>query len=114
MEEVLFRRFAVPYIQRTKFVFVTILNIQTMKKYFFGGLCTSSTSGKGMCVAVFILLISVSGFSQSWISKNDSSSVVFKKWEVSLDLKPVFRADQPFKIFIAKNLTERSAIRFGH
>ena len=83
-----------------------------MKKYFFGGLCTSSTSGKGMSVAIFILMLSVSGFSQSGQSVKDSS-LAFKKWEVSLDLKPVFRSDQPFKLFIAKNLTERSAIRFG-
>ena len=83
-----------------------------MKKYFFGGLCTSSTSGKGMCVAICILMFSCLGFSQSGRSVKDSS-VTFKKWEVSLDLKPVFRSDQPFKLFIAKNLSERSSIRFG-
>ena len=68
-------------------------------------LCQSVASVTLLCISLYF---SVTVRAQ--LEKQDST---FKKWEVSFDLKPLFRSDQPYNVFIARNLTEKTSIRLG-
>ncbi len=57
-----------------------------------------------------IALCAFSDFAFAQTALQDSS---FHQWEVSVDLKPLFRQDQPYTLSVKKYLTERKAIRFA-
>ncbi len=81
-----------------------------MKKFFFR-LFTSAV--KGMPVAVCIELFSVSVLAQNSSLVNKPDSIPFHKWEVSLDVKPLFRSDAPYNIMAKWHFSERGALRLG-
>ena len=65
-----------------------------------------------LIASVTLLFVSLY-FSATIKAQSEKQDSAFKKWEVSFDLKPLFRSDQPYNVFIARNLTERKAIRVG-
>ena len=67
---------------------------------------------KGIYIALFVFLFVDFSFSQV-VPVNKDSSVVFKKWEVGLYLKPLFRSDAPYNIMAKWHFTEHKALRFG-
>lgn len=81
-----------------------------MKKFSFC-LCTSAV--KGMHTAVCIVLFSVSVLAQNTTLISKPDSMPFKKWEVSLDVKPLFRSDASYNIMAKWHFSERSALRMG-
>ena len=64
---------------------------------------------KGIYACVLLIFITSSSFAQ--VTKKDTST--FNKWEVSLDLKPLFRKDEPYNLFVKRYLTERKVVRLG-
>lgn len=81
-----------------------------MKKFFFR-LCTSAV--KSMHTAVCIVLFSVSVLAQNSFLVNKPDSMPFHKWEVSLDVKPLFRSDAPYNIISKWHFSEKQALRLG-
>lgn len=81
-----------------------------MKKFFFR-LHTSAV--KSMHAAFCIVLFSVSVLAQNSSSINKPDSIPFHKWEVSLDVKPLFRNDAPYNIIGKWHFSERGALRLG-
>ena len=75
-------------------------------------LCASTPSVKGIYTALFILILSTSAFAQIEL-KDTTYSVPFHKWEIGFDLKPLFRSDEPYNIFIKRYLKESRALRLG-
>ena len=67
-------------------------------------------SVKGIYLAIFLtLIITSSAFAQQ--AKEDKTAPT--RWEVSLDLKPLFRKDEPYSLFVKRYLTEKKAVRVG-
>ena len=81
-----------------------------MKKFFFR-LCTSAV--KSMHTAVCIVLFSVSVLAQNSFLANKLDSMPFHKWEVSLDVKPLFRSDAPYNLMAKWHFSEHGALRLG-
>ena len=74
-------------------------------------LCASTPSVKGIYTALFILILSTSAFAQFEL-KDTTHNIPFHKWEVSVDLKPLFRSDEPYNLFVKRYLTETKVLRF--
>ena len=70
---------------------------------------TTPSVFKGIYIVFLLILITSYSFAQ--VTKKDTST--FNKWEVSLDLKPLFRKDESYNLFIKRYLTERKVIRLG-
>lgn len=75
-------------------------------------LLRDAPSVKGIYTALFILILSTSAFAQFEL-KDTSTAVPFHKWEVSFDLKPLFRSDEPYNILTKWHFTEKKAVRLG-
>ena len=89
-----------------------------MKKFLLT-LCVSTPSVKpslltvkGIYTALFILILTTTASAQIEL-KDNTTAVPFHKWEVGVDLKPLFRSDEPYNIFVKRYLTERQALRLG-
>ncbi len=89
-----------------------------MKKFLLT-LCASTPSVtpslltvKGIYTSLFILILSTSAFAQFEL-KDTTHSVPFHKWEISVDLKPLFRSDEPYNVMAKWHFTDRKALRFG-
>ena len=83
-----------------------------MKKFISMG-CTSTPSVKGIYTALFILVLSVPMFAQVEMKNDNTTAVPFYKWEVGVDLKPLFRQDEPYNLLAKWHFTERKALRLG-
>jgi hypothetical protein len=79
-----------------------------MKKLFSASGFTPSVF-KGIYIVFLLILSTSSSFAQ--VAKKDTTS--FNKWEVSVDLKPLFRKDEPYNLFVKRYLTERKVVRLG-
>ena len=64
---------------------------------------------KGIYIVFLLILSTSSSFAQ--VVKKDTST--FNKWEISLDLKPLFRKDEPYNVFVKRHLTKRKSLRIG-
>ena len=82
-----------------------------MKKFLLT-LCVSTPSVKGIYTALFILILTTTATAQIEL-KDNINDIPYHKWEVSVDLKPLFRKDEPYNIFVKRYLTERKALRLG-
>ena len=67
---------------------------------------------KGIYTALFILILTTTASAQIEL-KDNTAAVPFYKWEVGLDLKPLFRSDEPYNVMAKWHFTERKALRFG-
>ncbi len=81
-----------------------------MKKFLLT-LCVSTPLVKGIYAALFILILTTTASAQ--IELKDNTTVPpYPKWEVGVDLKPLFRSDEPYNLFVKRYLTETKALRF--
>lgn len=64
---------------------------------------------RGIYTVIFTILIGTPTFAQ--VEKKDTSD--FNKWEVGLDLKPLFRKDEQYIIFGKRYLSPKKAVRVG-
>lgn len=64
---------------------------------------------RGIYIVFLLIFITSSSFAQT--DKKDTTS--FNKWEVSVDLKPLFRKDEPYNLFVKRQLTKRKSLRIG-
>ncbi len=89
-----------------------------MKKFLLT-LCVSTPSVKpslltvkGIYTALFILILTTTASAQIEL-KDNTTAVPFHKWEVGVDLKPLFRSDEPYNIVIKRALNKLWSIRMG-
>ncbi len=64
---------------------------------------------KSIYTVFFLILATASASAQT----NKKDSTAFNKWEVSVDLKPLFGREEPYNLFVKRYLTERKVIRLG-
>ncbi len=58
----------------------------------------------------FVIFTHMNGFAQ--IEKATSKdTITFRKWEVSVDMKPLFRQDESYSLLVTKYFTEKSGLR---
>ncbi len=74
--------------------------------------CASTPSVKGIYTALCILILTVPAFSQVEMNSNNTVAP-YLKWEVSVDLKPLFRSDEPYNVMAKWHFTEKKALRLG-
>ena len=89
-----------------------------MKKFFMTlCVCTPSVKPslltvKGIYTALFILILTTTASAQIEL-KDNNTAIPFHKWEVGVDLKPLFRSDEPYNVLVRWHFTERKAVRLG-
>ena len=67
---------------------------------------------KGIYTALFILILTTTASAQIEL-KDNNTAIPFHKWEVGVDLKPLFRSDEPYNVLVRWHFTERKAVRLG-
>ena len=82
-----------------------------MKKFLLSG-CVCTPSVKGIYTVLFVLILTIPAFAQ--IEMKDNASVApFHKWEVNVDLKPLFRQDESYNVGFKWHFTEKKALRLN-
>ncbi len=66
---------------------------------------------KGFASVIFSITICTSVMAQYTNFRKSVDITDFKKWEVSLDVKPLFRSDAPYNIMVKKHIDERRTWR---
>ncbi len=74
--------------------------------------CASTPSVKGIYIALCILILTVPAFAQVEMNSNNTVPP-YLKWEVSLDLKPLLRTDEPYNVMAKWHFTAKKALRLG-
>jgi hypothetical protein len=62
-------------------------------------------------MAIFLIFFTVSSWAQ--VEKRDTTVTAFYKWDISFDLKPLFRNEEPFSLLVKHYTSPTKAWRFG-